>query len=73
VRDSQDSKGGTLDEIPDSRERELIKPTSSRKTRRQMKAEGVQHPTVTTLTYNCIILNVLGDGNEEEPGEKRVQ
>jgi hypothetical protein len=32
VRGSQDSKGGTLDEMPDSRERELIEPTSSRKT-----------------------------------------
>jgi hypothetical protein len=36
VRDSQDSKGGTLDEMPDSRERELIEPTSSRKTEHQM-------------------------------------
>ena len=32
VRDSQDSKGGNLDEMPNSRERELIEPTSSRKT-----------------------------------------
>jgi hypothetical protein len=32
VRDSQESKGGTLDEMPYSRERELIGPTSSRKT-----------------------------------------
>jgi hypothetical protein len=31
VRDSQDSKGGTLDEMPDSKERELIEPTTSRK------------------------------------------
>jgi hypothetical protein len=31
VRDSQDSKGGTLDEMPDVREKELIEPTSSRK------------------------------------------
>jgi hypothetical protein len=30
-RDLQDSKGGTLHEMPDSRERELIKFTSSRK------------------------------------------
>jgi hypothetical protein len=37
VRDSQDSKGGTLDEIPDSRERELIEPTSSRKTGPQVR------------------------------------
>jgi hypothetical protein len=32
VRDSQDSKGGTLDEMPNSGEREIIEPTSSRKT-----------------------------------------
>jgi hypothetical protein len=31
-RDSQNSKGGILDEMINSRERELIKPTSSRKT-----------------------------------------
>jgi hypothetical protein len=39
VRDSQDSKGGTLDETPDSRERELIEPTSSRKIEHQV-SEG---------------------------------
>jgi hypothetical protein len=32
VRDSQDSKGGTLDTMPNNRERELIEPTSSRNT-----------------------------------------
>jgi hypothetical protein len=31
LRDSEDSKGGTLDVIPDSREREIIELTSSRK------------------------------------------
>ena len=40
VRDSQDSKGGTLDEMPNSRERELIEPTSSRKTGHQMRERG---------------------------------
>ena len=39
VRESQDSKGGILDGMPDSRERELIKPTSSRKTGHQMREE----------------------------------
>ena len=43
VRDSQDSKGGTLDEMPDSRERELIEPTSSRKTGHQVR-DGVAIP-----------------------------
>jgi hypothetical protein len=43
VRDSQDSKGGTFDEISDSRERELIEPTSSRKTGHQVR-DGVAIP-----------------------------
>jgi hypothetical protein len=33
VTDSQDSHGGTLDEMPCSGERKLIEPTSSRKAR----------------------------------------
>ena len=32
VRNSQDSKGGTFDEMPYSGEKELVEPTSSRKT-----------------------------------------
>jgi hypothetical protein len=32
VRDAQDSEGGTFDEMHNYRERELIEPTSSRKT-----------------------------------------
>jgi hypothetical protein len=43
VKDFQDSKGGTFDEMPDSRERELIEPTSSRKTGHQVR-EGVAIP-----------------------------
>jgi hypothetical protein len=43
VKDSQESKGGTLDEMPNSRERELIEPTSSRKTRHQVR-DGVAIP-----------------------------
>jgi hypothetical protein len=37
VRDSQDSKGDALDEMPESRDRELIEPTSSRKTGYQLR------------------------------------
>jgi hypothetical protein len=40
VRDSKDSKGGTLDEMLDSRERKLIETTSSRKTGHQMNDKG---------------------------------
>jgi hypothetical protein len=36
VRDSQESKGGTFDEMPDSMEWELIEPNSSRKTGHQV-------------------------------------
>ena len=45
MRVSQDSKGGTLDEMSNSGERELIESTSSRKTGHQMKGWGF-HPTV---------------------------
>ena len=43
VRDSQDSKGGTLDKMPDSSEKEIIEPTSSRKTGHQLR-DGVAIP-----------------------------
>jgi hypothetical protein len=41
VRDSQDSKGGTLDEMPNSRERELTELISSRKIQHQTTDRGV--------------------------------
>jgi hypothetical protein len=37
MRDSQDSKGGTLDEIPNSVERQLVKSTYRRKTGHQVE------------------------------------
>ena len=40
VRDSQDSKGGTLDEMPYSGEREFVESTCSRKTGHQVR-DGV--------------------------------
>jgi hypothetical protein len=40
VIDFQDSKVGTLDKMPDSRERELIEPTSCRKREHQMRKRG---------------------------------
>jgi hypothetical protein len=39
VRDTQDPKGETLDEMPDSKEREILEPTSNRKTRLHMREE----------------------------------
>jgi hypothetical protein len=56
VRDSQESKGGTLDETPNSRERELIEPTPAG--RLQVKKWGC-HPTVTSLIHNCSCLKEL--------------
>jgi hypothetical protein len=43
VRDTQEIKGGTLDEMPGTRERELIDPTSSRKIGHQVR-DGVAIP-----------------------------
>jgi len=43
VRDSQDTKWGTLDEMPYSGERELDEPISSRKTGHQVR-DGVGIP-----------------------------
>jgi hypothetical protein len=43
VRDSQDSKGGTFDEITYSRKREIIEPTSSRKIGHQVR-DGAATP-----------------------------
>jgi hypothetical protein len=37
MRKSQDSKGWTLDEMPNSGEREFVKSTSNRKTGHQIK------------------------------------
>jgi hypothetical protein len=45
VRESQGSKGGTLNEMPNSGERELVESTSSRKTGHQVEGWGY-HPTV---------------------------
>ena len=40
VRESQNLKVGAVDEIPDRKGRELIEPTSSRKTGHQMREKG---------------------------------
>ena len=43
VRDSQVSRGGHLDEMPYSGERELVEPTSRRKTEHQMRGGVPSH------------------------------
>ena len=45
MRDFQDSKGGTLDEMPYTGERALVESTSSRKTGHQVEGWDC-HPTV---------------------------
>jgi hypothetical protein len=54
VRDYQDPKGGTLDAVPNSRERELIEPTSSRKTGHQVRG-GV----AISQLYLCPIIDIV--------------
>ena len=58
VRYYQDSKRGTLDEMPYSREKELIEPTSSRKTGHQVR-DDVSIPQSKTLTHNYSCLKEL--------------
>jgi hypothetical protein len=58
VRDSQDSKGETLDEMSNSKEREVVEPNSIRKERTSSEGRGC-HPTVTTLTHNYSCLKEL--------------
>jgi hypothetical protein len=70
VRDSQESKGGTLDEMPDSRERKLIEPTSSRKTGRTSSEGWSYHPIVTSLllsSHYCSCVKWRGAQGTEGP------
>jgi hypothetical protein len=55
VRDSQNSKGGTLNEMPNSGEREIVEPIYNRKSRHQVR-NGVAIPQSKTLTHNCSCL-----------------
>ena len=58
MRDSQDSKEGTLDEMPYTGEREVVEPTSSLKTCNQVRG-GVAIPQSKTLTHICSCLKEL--------------
>jgi hypothetical protein len=61
--------GLIFDEMHNSRERERIESTSSRKTGHQ--SEGwVYHPTVTPLTHNCFCLKELQGRKWREAPEK---
>jgi hypothetical protein len=54
VSESQDSKVGILDEMPESREKELVDLIPTSNTGYQMREEG--HSIVTTLSHNCSYL-----------------
>ena len=72
VRDSQVSRRGTLNEMPDSRERDLIEPTSSRKTGNQV-TDGVAISQSQIWPIIIPVWKNYRDGNGEETEEKKVQ
>jgi hypothetical protein len=57
--------------MPDSRQRELIEPTSSWKTGHQMK-DGVVIPQSNLCPIIVSVEKNYRDGNGEEPEEKKV-
>jgi hypothetical protein len=72
VRDFQESKGGTLDEIPNNRERKLVEPTTHRKTRHQVM-DGVAILQSQLWPIIVPVWKNYRNGNWEEPEEKKVQ
>ena len=70
VSDSQDSKGGTLDEIPFIGNREIVEPTFSRKTGHQMREGG--HLIVKTLTHNFVLARRTAGLKMERSWKKRM-
>jgi hypothetical protein len=72
MRDFQDSKGGTLDETPNSMERELTEPTSSRKTGHQVR-DWVLIPQSKLCPIIVPVRKSCRDRNGEEPEKKKVQ
>ena len=72
MRDAQDSKGGTLDEMPYSGERELVESTSRRKTGHQVEGRGC-HPTVKTSDPELILSKrTAGTKIEKRLRERRL-
>jgi hypothetical protein len=70
MRDSQDSMGGTLDEMPNSVESELKESTSSRQSLK--RRDGVTNSQSEFLTQNCSFLKELqGQKMEKKPRERR--
>ena len=72
VRDSQESKGETWNKMPDSKERELIEPTPSRKTGHKVRA-GVAIPRSQLWPIIFPAWKKYRDGDGEELEAKKVQ
>jgi hypothetical protein len=71
VRDCPDSKGGTLDEMLYSGERELVESTFSRKTGHQVEGWGC-HPTVKNSDPKVSLSRrTAGTKMEKSPRERR--
>ena len=69
--DSQDIKGGNLNEIPYSGEKELVEPTSIWK---MASSEGKGcYPIVKILTHNCCWLKELRGWKWRRPWGKKIQ
>ena len=72
VRDSQDSKGGTVDETPNSGEKDISESTSSRKIDHQVERWGC-HPTVKNSDPELSLYRKnCRDKNGEETERKKV-
>jgi hypothetical protein len=72
VRDSQDTKGGTLDEMPYNGERELVEPPPAERHGHQVR-DGVAIPQSKLWPIIVPVWKNCRDGNGEKPEEKKVQ
>lgn len=73
VRESQDSKKGTLDEMPNIRERELVESTSSRKSKHLVEGWGC-NPTARNSDIKLFLSGrPTGTKMERRLGGKDVQ
>ena len=69
--DGQDSKGGTLHEMPNSGERELVDSISSRKTEHQVEGWGCHHIVKTSDPELFLSKRTAGTKVEKRLREKR--
>jgi hypothetical protein len=73
VRDPKDSKGGTLEEMPYSGERELVESSSSGGTGHQVERLSY-HPTVKISNPELFLSErTAGKKHGEKPKEKEIQ